>query len=81
MSTPECQRNLSAKSTDRPPCASRQATGNPCCRDDRSALEGSRDPITSNLYDAAQEGEVPDTAIKASLGLRQPHCPCRIETR
>jgi hypothetical protein len=28
--------------------------------------EGSCDPITSNLYDATQEGEVPDTAIKAS---------------
>ena len=23
--------------------------GNPCCRDDPSALEGSCDPITSNL--------------------------------
>ena len=46
--------------------------GNPCCRDDSSALEGSCDPITSNLYNAAQEGEVPDTAIKASLGCGNP---------
>ena len=46
--------------------------GSPCCRDQRSALEGSCDPITSNLYDAAQEGEVPDTAIKASLGCGNP---------
>ena len=46
--------------------------GNPCCRDDSSALEGSCDPITSNLYDAAQEGEVPDTALKASLGCGNP---------
>jgi len=46
--------------------------GNPCCRDDPSTLEGSCDPITSNLYDAAQEGEVPDTAIKASLGCGNP---------
>ena len=44
----------------------------PCCRDERSAIEGSCDPITSNLYDAAQEGEVPDTAIKASLGCGNP---------
>ena len=44
----------------------------PCCRDERSALEGSCDPITSNLYDAAHEGEVPDTAIKASLGCGNP---------
>jgi arsenite methyltransferase len=46
--------------------------GNPCCRDDPSPLEKSCDPITSNLYDAAQEGEVPDTAIKASLGCGNP---------
>ena len=46
--------------------------GNPCCRDDPSTLEGSCDPITSNLYDAPQEGEVPDTAIKASLGCGNP---------
>ena len=30
------------------------------------------DPITSNLYDAAQEGEVPDLALKASLGCGNP---------
>ena len=46
--------------------------GNPCCRDDPSTPEGSSDPITSNLYDAPQEGEVPDTAIKASLGCGNP---------
>src|SRR5580704_13163658 len=45
---------------------------NPCCRDGSSALEGACDPITSNLYDAAQEGEVPDTALKASLGCGNP---------
>jgi len=43
-----------------------------CCGHDRSGLDGSGDPITSNLYDAAQEGEVPDTAIKASLGCGNP---------
>ena len=46
--------------------------GNSCCGHDRSGLDGSCDPITSNLYDAAQEGEVPDTAIKASLGCGNP---------
>ena len=46
--------------------------GNPCCRHDPSALEEYCDPIISNLYDAAQEGEVPDTAIKASLGCGNP---------
>jgi arsenite methyltransferase len=44
--------------------------GNGCCCGDRPA--GCCDPITSNLYDASQEGEVPDTAIKASLGCGNP---------
>ena len=46
--------------------------GNPCCRDNPSTMEDSCDPITSNLYDAAQEREVPETAIKASLGCGNP---------
>jgi SAM-dependent methyltransferase len=41
-----------------------------CCRAETS--RGCLDPITSNLYDATQEGEVPDTAIKASLGCGNP---------
>ena len=45
---------------------------NPCCRSDPSTAEACCDPITSNLYDAVQEGEVPDTAIKASLGCGNP---------
>ena len=46
--------------------------GNSCCGQDRFGQDGASDPITSNLYDAAQEGEVPDTAIKASLGCGNP---------
>ncbi len=46
--------------------------GSPCCGQDRSGLDGASDPITSNLYDAAEQGEVPDTAIKASLGCGNP---------
>jgi arsenite methyltransferase len=45
--------------------------GNSCCGE-ASALQASCDPITSNLYNAAQEGEVPDSAIKASLGCGNP---------
>ena len=45
--------------------------GNSCC-DVPFALEASCDPITSNLYDTAQQGEVPDTAIKASFGCGNP---------
>jgi arsenite methyltransferase len=46
--------------------------GSPCCRDNPSTMQDSCDPITSNLYDAAQEREVPETAIKASLGCGNP---------
>ncbi len=40
-----------------------------CCSGSASA---SCDPITSNLYDEAQSGELPDTALKASLGCGNP---------
>jgi SAM-dependent methyltransferase len=33
---------------------------------------GGCDPITSNLYDAGQAGQVPDAALKASLGCGNP---------
>src|ERR1700682_113242 len=46
--------------------------GNSCCGHGRSGQDASCDPITSNLYNAAQEGEVPDTAIRASLGCGNP---------
>jgi arsenite methyltransferase len=41
-----------------------------CCSS--SAPEGCCDPMTSNIYTAAQEGEVPDAALKASLGCGNP---------
>jgi hypothetical protein len=66
-------RKLSGRSMGRLPCASRQALAIPAAAPTHPGLEGSCDPITSNLYDAAQEDEVPDTAIKASLGSRLPH--------
>jgi arsenite methyltransferase len=43
-----------------------------CCGGRASTLEASCDPITSNLYDSAQKNELPDTAIKASLGCGNP---------
>ena len=51
--------------------AQRVAAGqaNGCCG--ASALEGC-DPITSDLYDAAQAGEVPEKAMQASLGCGNP---------
>lgn len=45
-------------------------TAGNCCS--APGLESSCGPITSNLYSAAQEGELPDTAIKASLGCGNP---------
>jgi len=43
-----------------------------CCGNRASADEPSCDPITSNLYDGTQKGEIPDTALKASLGCGNP---------
>jgi arsenite methyltransferase len=37
-----------------------------------SASEACCDPITTNIYTAAQEDEVPDMAVKASLGCGNP---------
>src|SRR5215831_7843476 len=49
----------------------KSGTGHSCCGAG-STLETSCDPITSNLYDASQEGEIPDTALQASLGCGNP---------
>ncbi len=46
-------------------------TASSCCGG-ASALEACCDPITSNLYDVGQEGEVPELALKASLGCGNP---------
>ncbi|MBK1687315.1 arsenite methyltransferase [Rubrivivax gelatinosus] len=45
--------------------------GGSCCGSASQALGGA-DPITSNLYDAVQAGELPDTALLASLGCGNP---------
>jgi arsenite methyltransferase len=44
--------------------------GSSCCGG--SAAGECCDPITSNLYDASQEGEVPELAMRASLGCGNP---------
>ena len=49
----------------------RAGAGNACCGGS-AATDGCCDPITSNLYDATQSGEVPDLAMKASLGCGNP---------
>ncbi len=45
--------------------------GNSCCGAG-AALDGCCDPITSNLYNATQTGEVPQEAVLASLGCGNP---------
>ena len=52
--------------------ALRVATGGSSCCGASAALEGCCDPITSNLYDSSQAGEIPEAASKASLGCGNP---------
>jgi len=43
-----------------------------CCRASDSAGLGCCDPITRNLYSEDEQGQVPETAIRASLGCGNP---------
>src|SRR6202047_1283121 len=52
--------------------ALRVSTGGSSCCGASAALDGCCDPITSNLYNAAQTGEVPEEAVLASLGCGNP---------
>jgi ubiquinone/menaquinone biosynthesis C-methylase UbiE len=51
--------------------ALRVTTGGSCCCG-ASAANGSCDPITSNLYDVLEAGQVPAEALLASLGCGNP---------
>jgi SAM-dependent methyltransferase len=48
--------------------ASRAATGSGCC----GSVDSCCDPITSNLYGKDEAGEVPEAALRASLGCGNP---------
>jgi arsenite methyltransferase len=52
--------------------ALRVSTGGSSCCGAGAALDGCCDPITSNLYDAAQTGVLPEEAVLASLGCGNP---------
>src|ERR1700723_53517 len=53
--------------------ALRAATGgSSCCGATAATTSCGCDPITSNLYDAAQSGEIPAEAMQASLGCGNP---------
>ncbi len=51
-------------------------TATVCCSGSAAA---SCDPITSNLYDGAETNELPETAVKASLGCGNPTALARLK--
>ncbi|HMF89875.1 MAG TPA: arsenite methyltransferase [Candidatus Angelobacter sp.] len=58
--------------------ALRVTSGGSSCCGAASATGPSCDPITSNLYDAAQAGEIPAEALLASLGCGNPTALARL---
>jgi arsenite methyltransferase len=52
--------------------ALRVTSGGSSCCGASARLDGCCDPITSNLYDAEQTGQLPETAVLASLGCGNP---------
>jgi arsenite methyltransferase len=60
--------------------ALRVHTGGSSCCGASTALEGCCDPITSDLYDAAQALQIPAEALKASLGCGNPTALAQLNT-
>src|SRR5579872_5801824 len=52
--------------------------GSSCCGASAASASGCSDPITSNLYDAAQAGQIPEEALLASLGCGNPTALARL---
>jgi SAM-dependent methyltransferase len=69
MSTPDIKEAVREKYGQ---AALRVTTGGSSCCGASAASPGRCDPITSNLYDANQAGEIPETALQASLGCGNP---------
>jgi len=46
--------------------------GSSCCGSSPATASGCSDPITSNLYDSSQAGQIPEEALLASLGCGNP---------
>ncbi|HEY6387468.1 MAG TPA: arsenite methyltransferase [Candidatus Acidoferrum sp.] len=46
--------------------------GSSCCGRSSPTASGCGDPITSNLYDSSQAGQIPEEALLASLGCGNP---------
>ena len=51
--------------------AQRVSSGSSCCAS-TVLSDGCCDPITSNLYDSIQTGQIPEEAVRASLGCGNP---------
>ncbi|MDP9337948.1 MAG: arsenite methyltransferase [Acidobacteriota bacterium] len=54
--------------------------GNSCCGATASNALAGADPITANLYDAAQAGQIPEEALLASLGCGNPTALAKLNT-
>jgi arsenite methyltransferase len=54
--------------------------GSSCCGATAASTSCGCDPITSNLYDAAQAGEIPAEAMLASLGCGNPTALAKLNT-
>lgn len=70
MSSTDLQKAVQERYAD----AARRVTrgaGNSCCGSSPCCGSGP-DPITSNLYDESQAGQIPETAMRASLGCGNP---------
>ncbi|MEO5894805.1 MAG: arsenite methyltransferase [Vicinamibacterales bacterium] len=71
MSTTENIKDVVREKYGQAALRARTGSGSSCCGG-ASALDACCDPITSNLYDSGQSGEVPELALKASLGCGNP---------
>jgi arsenite methyltransferase len=69
MSTPNIKEVVKEKYGK---AALRVHTGGSSCCGGSAALDGCCDPITADLYDAAQALQIPEEALKASLGCGNP---------
>jgi arsenite methyltransferase len=54
--------------------------GSSCCGSAPASASGCCDPITSNLYDAGQAGQIPEEALLASLGCGNPTALAKLST-
>jgi SAM-dependent methyltransferase len=59
--------------------ALRVKSGGSSCCGASAAIDGCCDPITSNLYDVAQTGALPEEAVLASLGCGNPTALAKLE--